>query len=365
MNPRGAASREPWLPVARRIVEDVGVCPGDLVIIRDRVGNRAVLDEILLAVEASGGTPLPEVTPPAFLVRLLTEADALQLRHWDGRRTDWVRSADRIIKLVGGVGDLSQAPPDALAAWTEATQRLTRIEDERRIPSVLVALPNPEHAAALGMSLQDLTTVLLPALRVPVTDLRAAFNSIFPIVAGASTLTIRSGDDCVLHLRRDDRPWLIDDGMLDSADCVGGGHVANLPAGALYTTVLEDAADGDLWLARAGPAREVRLHFERGRVTQIEAREGAAELDALFDAETGESRRISHVGIGFNPRLQHPIGWVLVDEHVRGAVIVAFGENRYLGGRNASSLNIDFCSTDATVCADDRMIVHRGSLVGD
>jgi leucyl aminopeptidase (aminopeptidase T) len=351
--------------VARRVVEDVGVRPGDLVLIRDRVGNRAVLDELLLAVEESGGTPLPEVTPPAYLARLLAEADPLQLRHWDRRRKNWVESADRIIKLAGGAGDIYKAPPDALAAWSEATRRLARIEDERRIPSVLVALPDPDHAAALGMSLPELTAILLPAVTVSVSELCAQLDSIFPMVAGASTLTVYSGDDCVLNLQREGRPWLVDDGILDSADTGDGGHVANLPAGALYTTVLEDTAEGDLQLKRAGPAQNVRLHFEQGRVTGIQAQEGAAELEALFDAEIGESRRISHVGIGFNPRLRHPIGWVLVDEHVHGALIVAFGENRYLGGRNASSLNVDFCSVEATMRTDGRTIVNRGNLVGD
>ena len=97
-------------------------------------------------------------------------------------------------------------------------------------------------------------------------------------------------------------------------------------------------------------------------MVEIEAREGAAELGALFDRHSGESRHISHVGIGLNPALRRPIGWVLVDEHVHGALFVAFGENRYMGGENASSLNVDFCVPDATVCADDRTIVREGRV---
>lgn len=68
------------------------------------------------------------------------------------------------------------------------------------------------------------------------------------------------------------------------------------------------------------------------------------------------------MGIGFNPRLRHPIGCVLLDEHVHGALIVAFGENRYLGGQNASSLNFDFCSMQATIQADGRTIVESGAI---
>ncbi len=357
-------SPEPWSAIAYRMVEDVGVRPGELVLIRDRVGDRAILDEVLLAVEESGGTPLPETTPPTYLTRLLTETDPARLRNWDLRRRDWVRSADRIIKLVCRAGDLSSVPASSLAAWREATQRLSHIEDERRIPSVMVALPEEETAAELALSQQELMAILKPALILTPAELRAELETSVRMTANTSSLTILTGEDCVLHLSRNGRQWLMDDGLIDDADRMGGGHVANLPAGALYTTVVENAGEGDLWLDQAGPASGVHLHFAAGWVTSIEAREGAAELEALFDNATGESRRISHVGIGFNPCLRQPIGWVLVDEHVHGALIVAFGENRYLGGRNASSLNIDFYSVTATIRADGQTIVDRGAIVG-
>jgi len=39
--------------------------------------------------------------------------------------------------------------------------------------------------------------------------------------------------------------------------------------------------------------------------------------------------------------LRRPIGWTLVDEHLPGCVFMALGENRYMGGQNISSLNVD------------------------
>ncbi|MGE0543221.1 MAG: hypothetical protein AB7R89_23935, partial [Dehalococcoidia bacterium] len=52
----------------------------------------------------------------------------------------------------------------------------------------------------------------------------------------------------------------------------------------------------------------------------------------------------------------------LVDEHVEGAIFVAFGENRYLGGWNESSLNVDFALTIASLYVDDDLVVERGRL---
>jgi hypothetical protein len=56
------------------------------------------------------------------------------------------------------------------------------------------------------------------------------------------------------------------------------------------------------------------------------------------------------------------VGWPLVDEHVQGAVFVALGENRYLGGENASSLNVDVAVANATLLCDGRQIVEDGRL---
>ena len=91
--------------------------------------------------------------------------------------------------------------------------------------------------------------------------------------------------------------------------------------------------------------------------------QGKADLDALFARHSGEARRVSHVGIGLNPHLRREIGWTLVDEHRHGNLLLAMGENRYLGGANQSSLNVDFALPTVTLLADSQVIVVDGTLV--
>jgi len=138
--------------------------------------------------------------------------------------------------------------------------------------------------------------------------------------------------------------------------------VNNLPAGAVYTTVVEEATQGSIRISRAAEARDITLHFMGGRAMAIDAAEGKAELDALFARHSGEARRVSHVGIGLNPYLRRDIGWTLVDEHRHGNLLLAMGENRYLGGANRSSLNVDFALPAATLLADGQVIVGDGTL---
>ena len=352
-----------WPTVVRRIVEGVNVQPGELVLVRDGAGDPAILREILLAVEAVGATPLIEPVDAVYLERLLAQGDPAHLARWDQHRLAWVQRLDRIIRLAGAEADFATVPPAAVQAWGRAIARLIVVEEERRQPFLMVAVPDARRAQALGMTVADLEAAVLPAIAVPAEELRAEIARVLRTVQGARTLTIRTGAGCELRLARGDRPWLTDDGVIDEADRAGGAAVSNLPAGSIYSTVIEGATAGRLWLAEAGVARDVTLHFQEGRVVDIEAHVGGAELGAMFDRHSGESRRISHVGIGLNPYLHRAIGWVLVDEHRHGTVFVAFGENRYLRGQNASSLNVDFCVPRATVHADERVIVREGQVV--
>ena len=72
---------------------------------------------------------------------------------------------------------------------------------------------------------------------------------------------------------------------------------------------------------------------------------------------------MSHIGIGLNPYLHHPTGWTIVDEHIHGAVFIALGENRYMGGQNESSLNVDYALGGVSLEVDGRTIVSQGKVI--
>ncbi|MBA3531464.1 MAG: hypothetical protein H0T73_06030, partial [Ardenticatenales bacterium] len=59
-----------WSSIAARIVQGVGVQPGDLILVRDQAGRIEVLEEILLAIEAAGAVPLPQWMDPSYMTRL-------------------------------------------------------------------------------------------------------------------------------------------------------------------------------------------------------------------------------------------------------------------------------------------------------
>lgn len=354
---------EAWSTIVRRIVAGLGVQPGELIQARGDPGRYDILQEILLAVELAGATPLPEIIPADYLERLWRDAPQDYLANWDQQRRALIQQYDRVITLQGPAPDLNDAPESSVQAWRQAVQRLVTIQDERRLPFIVVALPSQRRAQQLGLSLAALEALLLPALGASAAELRAEIERVLAAIGQGKALTIRTGLGHELRLNQGDRVWLDDDGDIDAEDRARGAMVGNLPAGAIYTTVLESETEGSLWLPQAEPATDVTFYFEAGRIVKIEAAEGAAALSAWLDSYAGEPRRISHIGLGLNPYLKPAMGWTLVDEHLHGHLLIALGENQYMGGQNASDLNVDYAIPQATFLVDDRVIVMEGKLV--
>lgn len=352
-----------WKKIAQRIVEGLRVQPGELIDVRDHTGSTDVFMETILAVERAGATPLLQPHSGDYLERLWSESPLNYLTHWDQHRQIWMKQIDRVLVLSGAPPDFSLVPKAALDAWEQAQYRLSVIEEERRLPYLVVAIPTEKRAKQLGISYAELEEILLPALVASAAELQNEIERVLSHVRAGRAIIIHSGDNHVLQLEHGDRTWLSDDGRIDEIDQAQGAIVSNLPAGSIYTTVVEENTQGSLWLPKAGAATDVVLHFAVGRIVNIEAAGGADRLVEELDSHSGEPRRVSHIGVGLNPYLDHPTGWTIVDEHIHGAIFIALGENRYMGGQNESSMNVDYALSDVTLEVDGRTIVSQGKLI--
>jgi leucyl aminopeptidase (aminopeptidase T) len=332
--------------------------------VRGDLGSYDFLLEVLLAVERAGATPLPEIFTAAYLERLWSEAPFDHLEHWDRYRRGWLEQIDRVVTFVRLRVNPGSASREAQEAWRRATDRLTAIEDDRRLPFLVVAVPGENWAQALGMPLAELEAILLPALLASPGELQVEIDRLLAAVGESQELVLRSGDGYELNMVHGQRLWLGDDGRIDPQDRQRGAIVSNLPAGSIYTTVLESETHGHLWLPEAGAARQVLLTFEAGRLVDIRAASRAEELKSWLFSHSGEPERVSHVGIGLNPYLRQPIGLdVPVDEHVYGFMFIALGDNLYMGGENQSSLNVDYVIPGATFLADGNTILSAGKVM--
>lgn len=120
----------------------------------------------------------------------------------------------------------------------------------------------------------------------------------------------------------------------------------NLPSGEIYTSPVEDSANG--WVQFTFPAirlgREVegvRLEFEKGRVVKASAAKNEEYLLKMLDVDPG-ARYLGELGIGTNFGIQRFTKSILFDEKIGGTFHLAIGHGfPELGSKNDSSIHWD------------------------
>jgi leucyl aminopeptidase (aminopeptidase T) len=329
--------------VARRVVDALPTVTG-IVLVRDRCGRADIVEEVVDECRMRGLDAVVEHVSNDRLRELIGSGSPVELARWDLERADLTPAVNGLIVLGGWRADLAGLPTESVQAWVAATGRVERVLEERNVPTVVVAVPTGYVAERLGVGLAELEARVLPGLLVSsftLSDSATPFvgaldaNSRVDVMTAAGTLAVDRGS----------RPVMVDDGRVDPVDIARGAVVSNLPGGSLYWTVIEEATRGEIELADG-----TVLRFDnQGRV--------------IFGEYAGE--RVSHLGIAVNPLVTGAIGWTIVDEHRPGAVFLALGENRYMGGDNESRINVDLVPASPTVVAGGSTLVRDGILVAD
>ena len=328
--------------LAARIVDAVPTASGPI-LVRDRCGRSELVDAVVAECVQRRLEPVVERVDNARLRGLIASTPVEALARWDLDRQHDTERVSAVISLGGWPLDTEGLPPASLDAWGAAVGRTETAMEHRRVPMVVVAVPTAEVAAALDTTLGELDACVLPSVALSSADLCGTIAPLIEVLVAASVIEVHTAAG-VLVARRGERPLLVDDGVIDAADMAIGATVSNLPAGSVYWTVIESETRGDVLLGDGSV-----LRFDgAGRV-----------CDGTYAGE-----RVAHIGIATNPLVTRPIGWTIVDEHRPGAVFVALGENRYMGGNNESAINIDLLPESPTVTADSVTIVANGRLVG-
>lgn len=311
---------------------------------RDRCGRSDIVDAVVDECRTRGLNPVVENVSNDYLREVIGSASPAELARWDLERAELTPTVNGLIVLGGWLADLAGLPADSVEAWAGGVARVERALEQRNVPTVVVAVPTAYVAERLGIGLVELEARVWPGLLMSSLSLK---DRVAPLVSALEAtprveVTTAAG---TLTVERGRRSLMIDDGMVDRVDIACGAVVSNLPAGSLYWTVVEDATRGQIELADGTVLRFDDL----GRV-----------VDGNFAGE-----RISHLGIAANPLVTGTIGWTIVDEHRAGALFLALGENRYMGGENASAINVDLMPASPTVVVGGVTLVDNGNLVAE
>lgn len=170
-------------------------------------------------------------------------------------------------------------------------------------------------------------------------------------------MTSPLGTDVVL--RRGDRVAHADDGRLEL--------YGNLPCGEVYFAPLEDSVNGraiyEVVFHQGRRISELEIQFEDGIAVPITAREGFEYFLEVWNQYDDGRAVLGEMGIGLNPAVLQPTGFLLTDEKIMGTVHLALGDSSFIGGTNRSSMHWDMVVLQPTVTLDDEILIDRGRFI--
>jgi leucyl aminopeptidase (aminopeptidase T) len=246
-------------------------------------------------------------------------------------------------------------PGDKAAAWNHALGRLTEQYDARRVRFCLISHPDPIQIDS-RVSREELSENLSKALTADLLEIQSRAQQLSSTLKASDTLEILSGGGHTLSVKITGRSIRKGDGVMRD------DLIVNFPAGSVYVAPLEDIANGSIFIEQWEDVEGLLLTFDEGKLCDARADWNLSRFTDLLESHTGDKDRIGHIGIGINSNLRVYSGKAAIDECRAGAVFMALGENRYMGGRNASTLNTDFVLRSATILARAAELVRNGKL---
>ena len=338
----------------------LSIKPAQFVEIRGDAAMWECIEAVSLAVERVGAVPCLNVTSIAH------EAERIRTL-----ATDWLRRpspflmdlATRATAAIVIERDWTQlvasCPSERLKAWNQAIGVLVNQQESRHVPCCMIAHPGALRQDELLVPRGDICSIIENAINVNITELDERVRSVKQTIDNGSVLDIRSPNGSRLECQLGSRPVFENDGRLRDNSAL------NLPFGAISFTVPETTVKGSICFRRWRNAQDLTITFVDGRISDISAANSPKAFADFVGTHSGHRDRISHIGIGVNPGIQSSTGLISVDECKSGMLFVALGENRYMGGKNESTLNMDLTCPDSTVFIGSRCIVRDGRLTLD
>lgn len=263
---------------------------------------------------------------------------------------------------------LKMLSPSKVNAWGEGEREShypRNIERGIRNVSLPLALLTPERAKVYGFKFESWKKAMDNALAMDLKKIARKGREVAAVLEKAREvhLTAANGTDLTFKLNR--RPVHIDDGIIDKEDLAKKSLDAQLPAGSVLTTIVENSGNGKVSFDR--PLQSMGMNvtgiewkFKDGKLTAMKAKKNLETISKQFEKASGDKDRIAWLQIGLNPKAEY--GY-LMDHIVEGAVQIGIGDNEYIGGKNSSSFGTVAVIGKATLDIDGRTIIKNGRLL--
>ncbi len=365
LTPMPGYDMERLAAVARTIVRDCGhVHAGENVYIEGRADSIAYLELLALESELVGARPVVFAPSDEYRRARLLELPTEQLATMNDGWVEAARKADIVfsVRMEDGKPQLFEGIPDDKAgAALRGRKHLADVIYDGSRRWIGTDLPTPQQAEAFNLDFAAFTDMFWRSLLLDYRELRRRADVVAAVLDGADVVRITSPKGTDVAMCITGRPLDKDIGVVTAE-----APLSNLPAGEVCLAPLEDSAEGrvvfDLAFWNGVRIEDLEVVFEAGVCRPVGACAGFSTFTGVLANATGAGDVIGELGIGLNPEVGEPCGYMLTDEKILGTVHIAVGDNAMLGGVNDSSLHWDLLVMRPTVTVDERPLMVDGRL---
>lgn len=362
-----------WEKYAKVLVDySTKVKKGDLVVIRaTSCEAQPLVKEIYKQVLLKGANPVVKTVMDGLSETFIKYADDEQLAYIDPMTETEYEKADVLISIGAPTNTKSMAKADSKkmakrsAATRELSNKMLKRSAEGKLKWVIADFPTNALAQEARMSLDEYTEFLINACYLNLEDPVSKWKEIdkeqqrLADYLNKTTKLRIVGEDTDIKFDTTGRKWL---------NCSGQ---CNFPDGEIYTSPVEDSANGTIYfdfpqIYRGNEAHKVRVRLENGKVVEASAEKGEDYFLDMINMDEG-SRFVGEIAIGTNTMIQEITGNILFDEKIGGAIHMALGASYpEAGGKNVSGLHWDLIKNmknGSEIYADDVLIYKDGKFV--
>lgn len=375
---------------ARNIVNCANVAAGEAVIVKGGVHAMRMLEKIAVECYRRKAIPLITVTSDRYTKEVYKVASASVLSDPPKHFESAVKSMDTLIALeeLDDPAIAANFPPKKVQARRSGMMPIVDIihhpTDGKKW--VYAGWPTRAAAKAYGVPYSDLQRLVIGGTAVASQQLMRVGKSLERKFKDAMWVRVSDDNGTDFRVKVLGRRANIDDGVISKEDFEANDRGANLPAGELFFAPHETVGEGSFFCPITRDemteklVRDLHLEFKGGRLLldKVSASRNGDAVVASFKAYQQLDKKkynpvrttnIAELGIGFNPRIDKAIGYILTDEKVKGTVHIAFGMNKSYGGTSASIMHWDFVSAPGVDIEVERVdgqtveVMRKGRIV--
>ncbi|WP_319502971.1 aminopeptidase [uncultured Draconibacterium sp.] len=359
--------------LAKNIVNQCAdIQENEIVFINGDTRDIELLEDIAVNVRKNGAFPLLTVSSDRLTRKMFTEVPEKYDTQLSILNMEVVKMMTTQISVTSGdtPGLLADIPPERFVARNKAQKPVNDLYRESSIKSVQLGnglYPTKNRAAQFEMPVDQLSKMFWDAINMDYNKLTTIGEKLSKNLTSGNTLKIVHDNGTNLSVKIADCTPYISDGKVSADKPGGAGRFVYLPAGEVFFAPVAGTANGtlvlDQFLFRGKTIKGLKLVFEDGKLTSMEAKSDIETLKDYYDAQDDLLAEFSFVDFGINPKITVPEGSKLYTYIPAGTITLGIGNNFFANGDNNSNASMDFHLAGSTVTVDNTAVIEKGKLI--